>query len=268
MRPRALLALLLGTGLLVAGPVVAGFGGAPAQMRQPAPVPTMAASVIRTFPHDPRAFTEGLLFHDGHLYESTGEPGRSSIREVDLATGKVLRSVAIPPPTFGEGIVVWGRQIISLTWQDGIGWRWSLADFKRVGSFRYPGEGWALTTDGRSIIMSDGTDQLRFLDPVTLAERSRLRVMNGDRPVDQLNELEYVDGEILANIWRTNRIARIDPVSGAVIGWIDVSALTAKVHPTDQDDVPNGIAWDAAHRRLFVTGKDWPLLFQIRPPKG
>lgn len=263
MRARFLLALALGAGL-----VSVGVGGAPAQVRPPAAVPVTAARVVRTYPHDPRAFTEGLLFHDGRLYESTGEPGRSSIREVDLATGKVLRSVAIAPPTFGEGIVIWGRQIISLTWQDGIGWRWSLADFKRVGSFRYPGEGWALTTDGRSIIMSDGTDQLRFLDPATLAERGRLRVMDGARPVDQLNELEYVDGEILANIWRTNRIARIDPASGNVIGWIDVAALTARVHPTDQDDVPNGIAWDAKGRRLFVTGKDWPVLFQIRPPKG
>ncbi|MGI4732324.1 MAG: glutaminyl-peptide cyclotransferase [Janthinobacterium lividum] len=259
MRARILVALALGAALVA---------GARAPVVPSGPVPTALAQVVRTFPHDPRAFTEGLLFHDGRLYESTGEPGRSSIREVDLATGKVLRSVVIPPPTFGEGIVIWGKQIISLTWRDGLGWRWSLAHFARVGSFRYPGEGWALTTDGRSIIMSDGTDQLRFLDPATLRERHRLRVAADGRPVDQLNELEYVDGEILANIWRTNRIARIDPASGAVIGWIDVSALTEQVHPTDQDDVPNGIAWDASHRRLFVTGKDWPTLYQIRPPRG
>ncbi|WP_174297461.1 glutaminyl-peptide cyclotransferase [Sphingomonas bacterium] len=234
----------------------------------PPPAPVAPAQVVATFPHDPRAFTEGLLYHDGSLYESTGEPGRSSIRQVELATGRVLRSVAIAAPTFGEGIVIWGRQIVSLTWQGGIGWRWRLADFMKQGEFHYPGEGWALTHDGRSIVMSDGTAQLRFLDPATLRERRRLTVTADGRPVDQLNELEYVDGEILANIWRTNRIARIDPASGRVVGWIDVSALTAQVRATDQDDVPNGIAWDARGRRLFVTGKDWPVLFQIRPPKG
>ena len=240
-----------------------------AQEPRPSPAPPVAfARVVRTFPHDPHAFTEGLLFHDGYLYESTGEPGRSSIRQVDLATGRVVRSVAIPPPTFGEGIVITGREIVSLTWQDGIGWRWSLDGFRKLGSFRYPGEGWALTSDGHALIMSDGTAQLRFLDPATLAEKRRLTVTANGRPIDQLNELEYVDGEILANIWRTNFIARIDPASGRVVGWIDVSALTAQVHPTGEDDVPNGIAWDARSRRLFVTGKDWPVLFQIAPPKG
>ena len=233
----------------------------------PAPIPVVPAEVVRTYPHDPRAFTEGLLFHGGYLYESTGEPGRSSIRKVELKTGRVVQSVAIPPPTFGEGIVIIGRQIVSLTWRDGIGYRWTLDGFRRIGSFRYPGEGWALTSTPRDIVMSDGTAQLRFLDPGSLAERRRLTVTADGQPVDQLNELEYVDGEILANIWRTNRIARIDPASGHVVGWIDVGALTARVHPTETDDVPNGIGWDAAHRRLFVTGKDWPILFEIRPPK-
>lgn len=262
MRALSMMALAMTTGAFGMA------GAAPPAPVASGPAPVAPARVIRTYPHDPRAFTEGLLFHDGYLYESTGEPGRSSIRKVDLATGAVVRSVAIPPPTFGEGIAIRGRQIISLTWRDGIGWRWNLDDFRKLGSFRYPGEGWALTSDGRSIVMSDGTAQLRFLDPDTLRERRRLTVTDAGRPIDQLNELEWVDGEILANIWRTDRIARIDPASGRVVGWIDVAALTAQVHPTDQDDVPNGIAWDAKGRRLFVTGKDWPLLFQIRPPKG
>jgi glutaminyl-peptide cyclotransferase len=247
--------LLLGAALLPVGAA-------------PPALPVMPAQVVRTFPHDPRAFTEGLLWHDGYLYESTGEPGRSSIRQVDLASGRVVRSVAIPPPTFGEGIVIWGKQAISLTWQDHVGWRWSLPGFKRVGEFHYPGEGWALTSDGRRIIMSDGTAQLRFLDLATMKERGRVTVTADGQPIDQLNELEYVDGEVLANVWRTNRIARIDPASGHVVGWIDVSPLTNIVRPTETDDVPNGIAWDAKGRHLYVTGKDWPTMFEIRPPKG
>ncbi|TPG20918.1 glutaminyl-peptide cyclotransferase [Sphingomonas koreensis] len=230
-------------------------------------VPVTPARVIATFPHDDRAFTEGLLYHDGALYESTGEPGRSSIRKVDLTTGKVLQSVAIPPPTFGEGIAVWKDQIVSLTWRDHVGWRWTLDGFKKVGTFHYPGEGWALTTAGREIAMSDGTDQIRFLDPATMAEKRRIDVTYNGRKLDQINELEYVDGEILANIWRTNMIARIDPATGNVRGWIDLSGVAAQIDPVNpDDDVPNGIAWDAVGKRLFVTGKDWPTLFQIALP--
>lgn len=247
MRALALLALLA-------------VGAAPA-------LPVQPARVVATTPHDPGAFTEGLFYDHGVFYESTGEVGASSIRRVDPATGRVLASATVAPPHFGEGIVRVGDQIVSLTWRDGIGYRWSLPGLRRVGTFRYPGEGWALTNDGRSVVMSDGTDQLRFLDPKTLAERRRLRVTARGRPVTQLNELEWVDGEILANIWRTNLIARIDPKTGAVIGWIDVAALTARVHPTDVDAVPNGIAWDARHRRLYVTGKYWPVMFQIKPPR-
>jgi glutaminyl-peptide cyclotransferase len=158
--------------------------------------------------------------------------------------------------------------IVSLTWKNGIGFRWSRDGFRKLSSFRYPGEGWALTGDGRNLIMSDGTAVLRFVDPATFTLRRRLRVTADGQPVTQLNELEYVDGEILANIWLTDRIARIDPATGHVIGWIDVSALHQRSGRTAENDVPNGIAWDAAHRRLFVTGKDWPLLFEIVPPKG
>lgn len=247
-RALALLALLL------AGPA-------------PAAVPVEPAQVVRAYPHDPRAFTEGLFFHDGLLYESTGMPGRSSIRIVDLATGRVLRHVDIAAPSFGEGIVRWGDQIVSLTWREGRGWRWSLRGLTRLSAWSYPGEGWALTSDGTSLIMSDGTASLRFLDPATLKERRRLAVTYEGRPLPQLNELEYVDGEILANVWMTDRIVRIDPASGRVVGMIDLAALHARVGTSDPDAVANGIAWDARTRRLFVTGKDWPTLFEIAPPK-
>jgi glutaminyl-peptide cyclotransferase len=234
----------------------------------PAALPVEKARAIRTFPHDDRAFTEGLFWLDGHLYESTGEPGRSSIRQVDLATGRVLKRVDIPAPTFGEGIVAWKGRIVSLTWRDGMGWRWRLSDFARLSEWRYPGEGWALTSDGHRLYMSDGTPVIRVLDPDTLAQVGQIAVTADGVAVPMLNELEWVDGEILANIWETDRIARIDPKTGHVVGWIDLSAIHPKLSGHDVDAVANGIAWDAKGRRLFVTGKDWPVLFQIAPPKG
>ena len=239
-----------------------------AQSPAPAPIPLDAARVIATFPHDPGAYTEGLFYRDGDLYESTGLEGQSSIRRVDIKTGTVHRKVAISSAYFGEGIIDWGDQIISLTWQNGIGFRWSVDGFKKLGSWHYPGEGWALTKTATDIIMSDGTPVLRFLDPKTLKLRKRVTVTVDGNPLKDINELEYVDGEVLANIWQTQLIARIDPGSGHVVGWIDVSALTAQAGVRGNDSVPNGIAWDAKGRRLFVTGKNWPLLFQIAPPKG
>jgi glutaminyl-peptide cyclotransferase len=232
----------------------------------PAPVPLEPAKVIASFPHDTRAYTEGLFYRDGDLYESTGLEGQSSIRRVDIRTGTVRQKIATSPAYFGEGIVDWGDQIISLTWQNGIGFRWSVKGFKRLGSFRYPGEGWALTKTATDIIMSDGTPVLRFLDPKTLKVRKRITVTVDGNPLEQINELEYVDGEVLANIWQTQLIARIDPTTGHVVGWIDVSALTKQAGVSGNDSVPNGIAWDARGRRLFVTGKNWPLMFQIAPP--
>lgn len=229
-------------------------------------IPIEPAKVIATFPHDTGAFTEGLLWHDGALYEATGESGRSSIRKVDLRTGKVLQKVVIPAPTFGEGIVVWKDQILSLTWKQHVGWRWDLKTFRKLGEFHYPGEGWSLTSDGTHILMSDGSDAIRVLDPTTMAELRRITVTADGKPLDNINEMEWVDGEILANIWLTNVIARIDPKTGHVTGWIDLSALTAKVDPKDSNAVPNGIAWDARGQRLFVTGKNWPTLFQIALP--
>lgn len=237
----------------------------------PAPDPTAPvapARVIATFPHDPGAFTEGLFYADGYLYESTGELNRSGIRKVDLKTGKVLQRVAVNPPLYGEGIAPWRDQILSLTWKNEVGFRWQRSTFKRIASFSYPGEGWALTSNGTDLIMSDGSATLRFVDPATFKLKRRLAVTDGGRPLRMLNELEYVDGEILANIWLTDRIARIDPVSGKVIGYIDVTALHAQAGNTAENDVPNGIAWDAKGRHLYVTGKDWPILFEIAPPKA
>ena len=250
MRARWLIALLVAL-----GPV-------PAR----AALPVEAAKVIRTYPHASDAFTQGLLYRDGFLYESTGREGQSFIRKTDLATGRTLQSVTLAPGVFGEGIVDWKDQLLNVIWHGGVGARWSLKTFRPLGTFRYSGEGWAMTQDGRSIILSDGTPILRFLDPTTLKVIRRLAVTADGQPVRQINELEYVRGEILANIWMTNLIARIDPATGRVKGWIDVGALSARIGSSDPDAVPNGIAFDKAKGRLFVTGKNWPLLFQIKFP--
>jgi glutaminyl-peptide cyclotransferase len=229
-------------------------------------VPVQQVQVVRTYPHDRTAFTQGLLYRDGRLYESTGLEGRSTIREVRLEDGKVLRQAVVPPPYFGEGLVDWGDKLVSLTWLHGRGFIWDRATLRKLGEWRYPGEGWALTHNGREIIMSDGTPQLRFLDPATLKEKRRVTVtVNGQR-LARLNELEWVKGEVLANIWQSERIARIDPATGRVKGWIDLSALSRRVPNRGVDDVANGIAWDAKGGRLFVTGKNWPLLYQVRVP--
>jgi glutamine cyclotransferase len=219
--------------------------------------------IVKEYPHDPAAFTQGLVYLDGKLYESTGLNRQSTIREVRLEDGKVLRSVSIPPQYFGEGLVNWGPDLLSLTWQDGLGFRWNRSDFRPKGQFRYPGEGWGLTQDGRQIIMSDGTSQLRFLDPATMQEKKRVSVTFKGQPVERLNELEYVKGEIFANIWMGRRIARIDPKSGAVKGWIDLTALALDNASGDPDAVLNGIAYDSTGDRLFVTGKNWAKLFEI-----
>jgi glutaminyl-peptide cyclotransferase len=245
---RRLVALAL---LLAAGPAAAAL-------------PVYGFDVKATYPHDPGAYTEGLFYLDGVLYESTGQWGRSGIRKVRLRDGAVLQAQAIAPTLFGEGIVNWGGELISLTWRDHVGFRWDLRTFRQIGTFEVPGEGWALTQDGKTLIMSDGTPVLRFLDPKTLAVVRRLTVTAEGQPLVNINELEWVKGEILANIWQTNRIARIDPVTGAVKGWIDLTGLPETVEPHDQDSVLNGIAYDREHDRLFVTGKQWPHLYEIR----
>lgn len=221
-------------------------------------------TLVKSYPHDPAAFTEGLFLADGALYESTGLEGQSEIRKVDLKTGKVLERRILDRPYFGEGIVNWGDRLVSLTWRHRRGFVWTLKDFKPIGDFRYEGEGWGLTQDGHSLIMSDGSDQLRFLDPDTLGEQRRINVTWQGRPLDRLNELEWVKGEIWANIWYDTRIARIDPATGKVIDFLDVAPLLKAAKVTDREAVANGIAYDAKADRLFVTGKNWPKLFEIR----
>jgi glutamine cyclotransferase len=227
--------------------------------------PVQQARVVRAYPHDPRAFTQGLIWMDGKMFESTGMVGASTLREVNLADGRVIRSTPFPPGNFGEGITAWGNEILGITWQDGIGYRWDRNTFRQTGTWRYNHEGWGLTHDGRSIIMSDGTADLRFLDPVTMAEQRRLTVTSGGNPVPRLNELEYVNGEILANVWQSPMIARIDPSDGRVKAWIDLSAQV-RGSGDNTDRVLNGIAWDPQGRRLFVTGKYWPKLYEIELP--
>ena len=219
--------------------------------------------IVKIYPHDRAAFTQGLVFLDGIFYEGTGLNGRSSIRKVKLESGEVLKIQNLDAQYFGEGIAVVGDELIQLTWQSGIGFVYDKNTFERKRTFTYTGEGWGLTYDGTRLIMSDGTPSIRFLDPKTLKETGRLEVKDGRLPVDDINELEMVKGELFANIWSSDRIARIDPKTGQVIGWID---LTGILDPRDRVniDVLNGIAYDAAGDRLFVTGKQWPKVFEIK----
>jgi glutamine cyclotransferase len=230
-----------------------------------ATVPVYGFEVVHTYPHDTDAFTEGLFYLNGFLYESTGLEGRSSIRKVALETGKVMQRVEVPSEYFGEGIVNWQARLISLTWKSQVGFVYDLASLKVKRRFAYSGEGWALTQDGKRLIMSDGTPELRFLDPQTLRETGRITVTYDDKPVRNVNELEWVKGRIYANIWETDVIVMIDPASGEISGVINMAGLLKSEERTrGNDDVLNGIAYDAAHDRLFVTGKNWPKLFEIR----
>jgi glutaminyl-peptide cyclotransferase len=218
--------------------------------------------VVKSYPHDSQAFTEGLFLDGGTLFESTGEEGTSGIRKVKLETGEVTAQAPLSAPYFGEGIIGWKDRLYQLTWKDQKGFIYDRATLTPKGEFAYTGEGWGLTHNGKSVIMSDGTATLRFLDPDTMPQHSTLAVAANGCPVSQLNELEWIDGEIWANIWRTDLIARIDPGTGKVKGFVDVSALGP---PTpSEDEVPNGIAYDAAAKRIFVTGKMWPQLYEVR----
>jgi len=228
-------------------------------------VPVYGYEVVHTYPHDPSAFTEGLFYLNGYLYESTGLEAHSTIRKVRLETGAIIQKVDIPPEYFGEGIVAWGGHLISLTWKSQLGFVFDLATFKLQREFSYTGEGWALTQDGQQLIMSDGTPQLRFINPKTLKETNLLTVTLNGKAIPNLNELEWVKGEIYANVWHTNYILRIDPKSGEVIGLINLTGLlSATDKVSGPDGVLNGIAYDAKGDRLFVTGKNWPKLFEIR----
>ncbi|MFL5539759.1 MAG: glutaminyl-peptide cyclotransferase [Longimicrobiaceae bacterium] len=261
LRPARMLTL----GLLAFCACKDGGGKNPPLDQPPRPVaPVATVDVIRSFPHDTSAYTQGLVWHEGFLYESTGRTGHSSLRKVQLDSGKVLRRIDIPSPTFAEGLALFGGRLYQLTWQDQVGFIYELDTFRRVGTFPYEGEGWGLTTDGRALILSDGSNQLRFLDPNGFRELRTVSVMDGTEYVNDLNELEWVKGEVWANVWHTDRIARIDPQSGKVKGWVD---LTGVMGPQpDPEAVSNGIAYDAEHDRLFVTGKLWPALFEIRVP--
>jgi glutamine cyclotransferase len=242
-------------------------GGTAPQAPVGAALPVYGYTILNTYPHDRDAFTEGIQYLDGFIYESTGLNGRSSIRRVQLETGKVLQRRDLPPQYFGEGIAIVGPEIYQLTWQSGVGFVYDRQTFTQKRAFKYTGEGWALTKDAAGLIMSDGTDALRFIDPAGFTERRRLKVTAAGLPVRNLNELEYVKGEIFANVWTTDYVARIQPQSGKVTGWIDLRGLLS-ARERASADVLNGIAYDAALDRLFVTGKLWPKLFEIRVNKN
>ncbi|HVP57666.1 MAG TPA: glutaminyl-peptide cyclotransferase [bacterium] len=251
--------------LLAVGAVLALEGGCaePRQSGKQAAGAVYGCRVVHAYPHDPGAFTEGLIYRDGELLESTGLYGRSSLRRVKLETGEVLQSRSIAAQHFGEGLTDWDGRLIQLTLNSGFGFVYDLNTFAVVDTFGYSGAGWGLTHDRSQLIMSDGTPTLRFLDPVTFRETGHVTVMDGGVPVANLNELEYVKGEVYANVWQTDFIARIAPKSGRVTGWINLASLRA-LAGGDSADVLNGIAYDTHSDRLFVTGKLWPKLFEIQ----
>jgi glutaminyl-peptide cyclotransferase len=230
-----------------------------------AATPEYRVEVVHSYPHDRKAFTQGFEYHDGKFYESTGLEGNSGIRVDEVKTGKVLQWTDISPQIFGEGITVIHNRIVEITWHSQVGFIYKKADLVRTGQFHYEGEGWGLTNDGTHIYFSDGTSSIRILNPNSLAETRRITVNDGGKHIDMLNELEWVRGEIWANVWQTDRIARISPVDGKVLGWIDAAGL---LKPEDignqQVDVLNGIAYDAATDRIFLTGKLWPKVFEVR----
>ncbi len=227
-------------------------------------VPVYSCEVVHVYPHDRQAFTQGLVYLNGDLYEGTGLEGQSSIRKVKLETGEVVQKRDVPEAYFGEGIVDWKDRLIELTWTTQLGFVYNLGTFQPLSEFHYAGEGWGLTQDGRRIVMSDGSAQLRFWNPETLQEAGRITVTADGAPVSSLNELEWVRGEIYANVWQTDRIARINPATGAVVGWIDCTGLLPAADRDSMTDVLNGIAYDAKGDRLFLTGKRWPKLFEVK----
>ncbi len=226
--------------------------------------PLMTYEVIAVYPHDPVAFTQGLIYREGYLYESTGRYGESSIRKVALASGQVLKQVNLASDYFGEGLTDWGNELIQLTWREGVGFIYDIEDFSLLGSFELLTEGWGLTQDGEQLIMSDGSSSLFFLDPETFEVAGRVQVTDQGKEIDQLNELEYIRGQVFANIWQTDDIVRIDPHTGEVLGWIDLSGILPEDARGEITDVLNGIAYDPQEDRLFVTGKYWPNLYEIR----
>ena len=248
--------------------MVAGFylgtGGAP-QTQPPVQVAVYGYQVVNEYPHDQTAFTQGLVFRDGFLYESTGLNGRSTLRKVRLETGEVLEQVMLGQQFFGEGLTDWHDELLQLTWRSNLGFVYDVSTLEAKRTFPIKGEGWGLTHDSASLIMSDGTSRLRFIDPVTFEEIGGYTVRDGGSPVVNLNELEYVRGAIYANVWQTDRLVIIAPTTGQVTGWVDFGGLLAGADkPASADAVLNGIAYDAKSDRLFVTGKLWPKLFEVK----
>ncbi len=229
----------------------------------PPAIPVYGFEVVSTLPHDPKAFTEGLLIHEGQLWESTGEEGSSWVRKVDLATAQPLKQFTLDPKYFGEGMVIWDDRVISLTWRDQVGFILDKETLEKKGEWTYPGEGWALTRDDKQIYMSDGTSAIRKLDPVTLQETGRINVTMNGRAIDKLNELEFIKGEIWANVFETDRIVRIDPATGKVNSVVFLRGLLTP-EERSKTDVLNGIAYDAPNDKIYVTGKYWPKMFEIK----
>jgi glutamine cyclotransferase len=234
-----------------------------------AATPVSGYKVVAQFPHSTSSYTEGFFYLNGMFYEGTGLQGSSAVMEIYPYTGKVIQEHVLPPKYFGEGIVDWGPYIYEWTWHAHVGFVYNRSTFQLVREFHYTGEGWGMTRNDREIITSDGTDTLRFRDPATFRETRHIVVRDDGKTIDQLNELEWVKGEIYANVWHTNHIARISPRDGRVLGWIDLRGLLPAGEQMDPEAVLNGIAYDAQHDRLFVTGKEWPTVFEIKvlPPR-
>jgi glutamine cyclotransferase len=251
------------TGVVVVGVGLLLVVAVAAALPRKGAIPVAGFRIVNVFPHDPQAFSQGLVVAEGTLYEGTGQNGESSLREVDLTTGRVLRFVPLSNEYFGEGVTVLGDRIYQLTWKNRLGLIYDRKTFAPVSSFRYTGEGWGLTTDGEQLILSDGTSVLRFLDAKTFDVTRRVEVRAGGQKLDKLNELEFINGEVWANIWYADRIARISPKTGEVTGWVDLSALYPARERPSREHVLNGIAYDATAKRLFVTGKLWPKLYEI-----
>lgn len=220
--------------------------------------------VVNRFPHDTSAFTQGLLVHDGRFLESTGRPGLSSLREVEIATGRIIRRYDLPAPYFAEGLALHDGRLYQLTWQNYMGFVYDLSSFRQLDTFRYYGEGWGLTTDGAQLIMSDGTSQLRYMKPadMTLDHTIDVHLPDG-RKVDSINELEWIEGELWGNVYLTDQIVRINPSTGVVLGIVDLTGILPQTERLGNEDVLNGIAYDSATKKIYVTGKLWPAVYEI-----
>jgi glutaminyl-peptide cyclotransferase len=226
--------------------------------------PRYGYDIVNTWPHDTQAYTQGLIYQNGQFIESTGQVGHSSLRLVQPETGNILKKVLVPEPYFAEGAALLNGKVYQLTWEHQLGFIYDAATLQKTGEFKYQGEGWGLTTDGTSLILSDGSNRLRFLDPNSFIVKKTVAVKDGERVINELNELEFVNGEVFANVWHSDAIARINPENGKVVGWLDMRGLLKKEEVSDPEAVLNGIAFDSASNRLFVTGKLWPKVFEIR----